>query len=126
MELRVSPSFTAPRTGQMLHQDDMFHVAQEIVGADGRIYLQLSDGRGWVFDDSALLPHDPPVARIGLWAAPATATFPAMPAQAVPGPAPLGSHEQAGPTSMPVFPQPVSQVSSCNAWLDEQAGPWYQ
>ena len=26
------------------------------MGADGRIYLRLADGRGWAFDDSTLFP----------------------------------------------------------------------
>ena len=30
--------------------------AQELMGADGRIYLRLADGRGWAFDDSTLFP----------------------------------------------------------------------
>eukprot|EP00434_Breviolum_minutum_P006246 symbB.v1.2.005511.t1/scaffold310.1/size231343/16 len=36
------------------------------MGADGRIYLRLADGRGWAFDDSTLFPHDPSVIR-GYW-----------------------------------------------------------
>lgn len=64
LELRAQPSFAAPRTGVTMHQSEMFHVSQDIVGADGRIYLLLSDGRGWAFDDSALIPHDPSVLRM--------------------------------------------------------------
>ena len=30
---------------------------QELMGADGRIYLRLADGRGWAFDDSTLFPQ---------------------------------------------------------------------
>jgi hypothetical protein len=45
----------------MLHQNEMFAVSERIQGMDGRIYLLLSDGRGWAFDDSALMPHDPSV-----------------------------------------------------------------
>jgi len=63
IELRVQPSFLAARTGVLLPQNEVFAVSAEIVGADGRIYLRLGDGRGWAFDDSALLPHDPSVVR---------------------------------------------------------------
>jgi len=62
IELRMQPSFLAGR-GALLPQNEVFPVSAEIVGADGRIYLRLADGRGWAFDDSALLPHDPSVVR---------------------------------------------------------------
>merc|ERR1712224_864985 len=39
---------------------------ERIQGLDGRVYLLLADGRGWAFDDSALIPHDPSVVR-GRW-----------------------------------------------------------
>lgn len=63
IEVRVQPSFLAARSGVVLPQNEVFPVSAEIVGADGRIYLRLADGRGWAFDDSALLPHDPSVVR---------------------------------------------------------------
>ena len=44
-----------------LCQNATLAVAEEILGADGRVYLRLADGRGWAFDDSALFPHDPSV-----------------------------------------------------------------
>merc|ERR1711904_757724 len=50
----------------MLYQNETFAVQQRIQGADGRVYLLLADYRGWAFDDSALMPHDPSVVR-GRW-----------------------------------------------------------
>lgn len=63
IELRMQPSYLAARSGTLLPQKEVFAVSAEIVGADGRVYLRLADGRGWAFDDSALLPHDPSVVR---------------------------------------------------------------
>merc|ERR1712070_857457 len=63
IEVRMQPSVLAPRTGEILPQNEVFAVSADIVGADGRIYLKLADGRGWAFDDSALMPHDPSVVR---------------------------------------------------------------
>lgn len=71
IELRTEPSHWAPRTGITLHQNETFPVSQEVNGADGRIYLLVGDGRGWAFDDAALIPHDPSVVR-GAWTAPST------------------------------------------------------
>jgi hypothetical protein len=64
--LRNAPSVDAPRTGHMLYQNETFAVRERIQGTDGRIYLLLADYRGWAFDDSALMPHDPSVVR-GRW-----------------------------------------------------------
>jgi len=61
IEVRSAPDFDAPRTGLVLMQNDIFPVSHHFPGADGRIYLCLADGQGWVFDDSALVPHDPSV-----------------------------------------------------------------
>mmetsp|Transcript_89940 Transcript_89940/g.290564 ORF Transcript_89940/g.290564 Transcript_89940/m.290564 type:complete len:162 (+) Transcript_89940:107-592(+) len=66
VDLRHGPSVEAPRTGEMLCQNATFAAAEELLGADGRVYLGLADGRGWAFDDSALFPHDPSVTR-GFW-----------------------------------------------------------
>lgn len=66
VDLRHGPSVEAPRTGEMLCQNATFAAAEELMGADGRVYLRLADGRGWAFDDSALFPHDPSVMR-GFW-----------------------------------------------------------
>jgi len=66
--LRNAPSIDAPRTGHMLYQNETFAVRERIQGSDGRVYLLLADYRGWAFDDSALMPHDPSVVR-GRWSA---------------------------------------------------------
>lgn len=66
INLRSGPSIEAPPTGVILPQMETFPVAEEVVGVDGRVYLCLCDGRGWAFDDSALMPMDPSVKR-GNW-----------------------------------------------------------
>merc|ERR1719399_886842 len=66
--LRYAPHFEAQCTGGILHKNEVFSVNQEITGPDGRVYLHLADGRGWAFDDSALMPQDPSVVR-GHWQA---------------------------------------------------------
>lgn len=66
INLRCDASIDAPYTGVTLQQTETFPVSEELQAPDGRIYLRLSDGRGWVFDDSALMPHDPAVVR-GSW-----------------------------------------------------------
>jgi len=63
INLRAQPSVLAAHTGVTLSQNDVFAVSAEIAASDGRIYLRLADGRGWAFDDSALVPHDPSVVR---------------------------------------------------------------
>jgi hypothetical protein len=75
----------------MLNHNEVFAVCQRVQGMDSRVYLLLADGRGWAFDDSALLPHDPSVIR-GKWA-PVEVTIGAV------YPAPL---------PMPVFEQPLA------------------
>jgi len=62
LEVRAGP-FDAPLTDIVLPHKQTFAVTQEVAGTDGRVYLCLADGRGWVFDDSKLLPHDPSVVR---------------------------------------------------------------
>lgn len=73
--LRQGPYFDGARTGAMLHHNEIFSVSEEIQGPDGRLYLRLADGRGWAFDDSALMPHDPSVVR-GRWAPLSNTTTP--------------------------------------------------
>jgi len=76
IEVRMQPSVLAPRSGVLLNQNEVFAASAEIVGADGRIYLKLADGRGWVFHDSALMPHDPSVVRGHFATVGNTSTFP--------------------------------------------------
>lgn len=66
LALRGGPCVDSIRTGGMLHHNETFAVSETLHGLDGRIYLLLADGRGWAFDDSALMPHDPSVVR-GRW-----------------------------------------------------------
>lgn len=84
--LRQGPYFDGVRTGAMLMYNEIFCVSEEIQGSDGRLYLRLADGRGWAFDDSALMPHDPSVVR-GSWAPLSTtstpSTFASTPASSV-------------------------------------------
>lgn len=64
--VRSGPSIQAPLTGAVLACNETVPVAEEVPCSDGRVYLRLSDGRGWIFDDSALMPLDPSVRR-GSW-----------------------------------------------------------
>jgi hypothetical protein len=66
VHVRTAPSFDALFSGSTLVYNEIFAVSEEVPAADGRIYLRLADGRGWVFDDSGLLPHSPSVVR-GQW-----------------------------------------------------------
>eukprot|EP00401_Gymnodinium_catenatum_P064976 CAMPEP_0117459118 /NCGR_PEP_ID=MMETSP0784-20121206/1298_1 /TAXON_ID=39447 /ORGANISM="" /LENGTH=358 /DNA_ID=CAMNT_0005252691 /DNA_START=47 /DNA_END=1123 /DNA_ORIENTATION=+ len=80
IEIRSGPSCDAARTGVVIMQNQVFPVTQEFLGADGRVYLQLADGGGWAFDDTALLPHDPSVVRLpwiyhGSWQHPSSLTL---------------------------------------------------
>lgn len=84
IELRKGPSFAAPKTDVTLYCNEIFAVSDEIPASDGRIYLLLADGRGWAFDDAALHPHCPSVAR-GQWVPvpPAAMTSAVSPASTV-------------------------------------------
>lgn len=148
IELRVQPNYEAPGTGVTLHQNEVFQSSQEIVGDDGRVYLLLSGGRGWAFDDSALLPHDPSVWRITGAAAPST--MPVMlpiysmqgmvadpgpqpsstlswhssaNSQGAPAPGMLSTQAVAMPTSVAMFSQPFP--SSCNTGLHQDGTQWH-
>lgn len=106
IELRVQPSFLAARSGAVLPENEVFSVSAEIVGSDGRIYLRLADGRGWAFDDSALLPHDPSVVR-GHFAMKQVVVGPeGQP----PLPAPLAGC--GAPSSLPLLPAPCSYLGA--------------
>lgn len=50
MDIRATPDVGAVRTGKQLLCGEEFQVSQELHGQDGVLYLQLADGRGWVFD----------------------------------------------------------------------------
>lgn len=64
LDLRVGPNINLPRAGVILPQHEIFPVSRVVNIGDGRVYLELADGRGWAFDDSALIPHDPAVVRL--------------------------------------------------------------
>merc|ERR1719191_692772 len=66
ISVRQGPSYVAPKTGATLSCNEIVGVSEEVPSPDGCVYLRLSDGRGWVFDDSALMPQDPSVVR-GHW-----------------------------------------------------------
>lgn len=50
ISIRAEPEVEGMRTKNLLLPGDAFRVSTEIEGADGVLYLRLSDGRGWVFD----------------------------------------------------------------------------
>jgi hypothetical protein len=64
ISVRVAPYVDAPRTGVTLPCSEVFGVSGSVLGNDQRVYLKLSDGRGWVFDDSMLIPEDRSVVMI--------------------------------------------------------------
>lgn len=64
IHLLMSPSMQSGGTGTWLPCNEIFSVAEEVTSSDGRVYLGLCDGRGWAFDDTALMPHDPSVKRV--------------------------------------------------------------
>ncbi|CAE8624260.1 unnamed protein product [Polarella glacialis] len=50
MDVRAAPMIGGMRSSSILIAGEIFDVCQSLVGADGVLYLKLSDGRGWVFD----------------------------------------------------------------------------
>merc|ERR1719201_1197976 len=99
VDLRQGPSVEAPRSGETLCQNATFAAAEELLGADGRVYLRLADGRGWAFDDSALFPHDPSVVR-GYWQ-----PVSLVPPQGQPSPSP---HANLAAPAMPTTAPPAA------------------
>merc|ERR1719375_1077425 len=97
VDLRQGPSVEAPRSGETLCQNATFAAAEELLGADGRVYLRLADGRGWAFDDSALFPHDPSVVR-GFWQ-PVSLAPPQGPAAGAAPPAPSPPAQAGAPAA---------------------------
>jgi len=64
IDIRCDPHVDGRRTGVILPRGAVFAVSESIMGYDGRVYLRLADGRGWVFDDTALIPEDPSVVKV--------------------------------------------------------------
>eukprot|EP00746_Dinoflagellata_sp_MGD_P164091 gnl/MRDRNA2_/MRDRNA2_92530_c0_seq1.p1 gnl/MRDRNA2_/MRDRNA2_92530_c0~~gnl/MRDRNA2_/MRDRNA2_92530_c0_seq1.p1 ORF type:complete len:391 (-),score=71.65 gnl/MRDRNA2_/MRDRNA2_92530_c0_seq1:359-1402(-) len=95
--LRSGPSVDSARNGGMLYQNETFAVSETLNGLDSRVYLLLADGRGWAFDDSALMPHDPSVIR-GRW----------QPAPVVPDPSAM-TYQAMPYAAPPAWQQPVCQ-----------------
>mmetsp|Transcript_98809 Transcript_98809/g.250787 ORF Transcript_98809/g.250787 Transcript_98809/m.250787 type:complete len:346 (+) Transcript_98809:1066-2103(+) len=50
MDIRATADVGAARTGHYVLPGQDFRVAQEVVGDDGIRYLELADGRGWLFE----------------------------------------------------------------------------
>lgn len=61
MSVRASASADAPLTGFVMPCGVVFGVSDARRADDGRLYLRLACGQGWVFDDSYLMPGDPSV-----------------------------------------------------------------
>lgn len=59
VHLCAAPAMDSGRSGHTLRFGEDFHATEEVHGLDRRVYLRLSDGRGWAFNDAALLPEDP-------------------------------------------------------------------
>lgn len=120
LDLRRGPSYGALRTGVTLRHNEIFAVSQELQGSDGRIYLHLSDGRGWAFNDAALIPHDPSVMR-GHWApmpSPMPATSPCC------CPPSVSSATATGQLWDPSWePCPASVTSAASAHWEPMAEP---
>lgn len=91
VDVRFGPDVNSQKVGFTLAHNEIFSVCETVQGVtpdDLRVYLRLSDGRGWVFDDSAIYPQDPSVKR-GHWqmmqqmvSSPCVVTQPAAPAMA--------------------------------------------
>lgn len=65
IDVRTGPDVNAPKVGITLPCNHTFAADQYFHGdaQDRRLYLRLADGRGWVFDDSAIYPDNPSVRR---------------------------------------------------------------
>lgn len=50
IDIRMEPNIDGPRSSNPLAAGDIFCVSQEFQGQHGVVYLELADGRGWVFD----------------------------------------------------------------------------
>lgn len=114
IEVRTGP-FDAPATGLILMPNEIFDVSQEVVGSDGCIYLRLADGRGWVFDDTKLMPHDPSVVRCPCASPQSGTAFP----QALATP----PSSAVLPPYMPSPPPPPSQRPNAEVYLPPPPPP---
>lgn len=76
VEVRAAPSNHAPLTGAVLMHNEVVEVSEELPTTSGLIHLRLADGRGWVFDDSAVMPGDPSMVRHNPLASPFPGTGP--------------------------------------------------
>lgn len=47
---RAAPAVAASRTGHHVFPGEEFEVVHEFLGEDGVLYLELADGRGWLFE----------------------------------------------------------------------------
>jgi hypothetical protein len=92
----------------MLYQNETFAVSETLNGLDSRVYLLLADGRGWAFDDSALMPHDPSVIR-GRW----------QPAPVAPDPSIMTYPDQY--PAMPYAAPPAWQQPVCQEAFEDEA-----
>mmetsp|Transcript_72306 Transcript_72306/g.182335 ORF Transcript_72306/g.182335 Transcript_72306/m.182335 type:complete len:476 (+) Transcript_72306:72-1499(+) len=50
IDVRAQPKIDGPRVKKRLESGDIFCVSEERPGAEGVTFLQLADGRGWLFD----------------------------------------------------------------------------
>jgi len=50
IDVRAQPKIDGPRVRKRMESGDIFCVSEERQGSDGVLYLQLADGRGWLFD----------------------------------------------------------------------------
>lgn len=50
IDIRASPDLDGERTGKFVNPGETFEVSRELRDADGVTFLQLADGRGWLFD----------------------------------------------------------------------------
>jgi len=84
IDIRAEPHVDGRRTGVILQRGVVFAVSESLMGYDGRVYLRLADGRGWVFDDTALIPEDPSVVKVSPDARGPLATVPLATTPVVP------------------------------------------
>jgi hypothetical protein len=50
IDIRAAPDLDGERTGKWVNTGETFEVSRELRDADGVTFLQLADGRGWLFD----------------------------------------------------------------------------